>query len=154
MVISTVVVFALAMSAAAQKKPDFSGEWILNRQASTLSPGADTTQSGVVRIEHREPVFRYNARLVMGPTPFEYGFELRSDGSQLAGTQQGRPVVSSLMWDGDALLFESRVDRADGALTVSFRYELLDGGRRLRGTEHVRGSRTQDNVWIFDRRAP
>lgn len=49
---------------AAQQKPDFSGEWILNRQASTLSPGADAIQSGVLRVEHREPTFRSNAEFV------------------------------------------------------------------------------------------
>jgi hypothetical protein len=32
------------------------------------------------------------------------------------------------------------------------RYELLDGGRRLRATEQIRGAgRDQDNVWEFAR---
>ena len=31
-----------------REKPDFSGEWTQNRQASTLSPGAAAVQSGVV----------------------------------------------------------------------------------------------------------
>ena len=44
--------------------PDFSGEWVLNRQACTLSPGADAMQSGVARIEHREPSFHYTAEFV------------------------------------------------------------------------------------------
>jgi hypothetical protein len=39
---------------AAQAKPDFSGECVLNRQASTLPP-VSAVESGVVRIEHREP---------------------------------------------------------------------------------------------------
>ena len=46
---------ALSLPAAAQTKPDFSGEWIMNRQASTLSPAASSIQSGHVSIEHREP---------------------------------------------------------------------------------------------------
>lgn len=38
-------------------------------------------------------------------------------------------------------------------MTISFRHELLDGGRRLRAVEQLRASgRDQDNVWIFDRR--
>ncbi len=37
----------------APQKPDFSGEWTLNVQASTLSPiVAPAAQSGVLRIEH------------------------------------------------------------------------------------------------------
>lgn len=64
--IAIVVLFGAAVSVTAQGKPDFSGEWILNRQASTLSPGADAVQSGVVKIEHRDPTFRYKAAFVSG----------------------------------------------------------------------------------------
>jgi hypothetical protein len=136
-----------------QERPDFSGEWILNRPASTLSPGADAVQSGTVRIEHREPMFRYKATLTSGGNPFEYAYELVSDGREVESTQQGRRTVSSLSWDGDALVFTGRIQRPDAEVKISFRYELLGDGRRLRAVEQVRGSgRDQDNVWIFERR--
>jgi hypothetical protein len=39
-----------------------------------------------------------------------------------------------------------------GEMTVVFRYELLEGGRRLRAAERLRApDREQDNVWVFDR---
>jgi hypothetical protein len=56
-------------------------------------------------------------------------------------------------WDGDVLAFIDRVNTPDDELTISFRYELQDGGRRLRAVEQLRGAREQDNVWIFDRDA-
>jgi len=141
------------VATAVQEKPNFSGEWTLNRPASALSPGADAVQTGVVRIEHREPMFRYKATLTSGGSPFEYEYELVSDGREVEGTQQGRPTVSSLRWDGDALVFTGRIQRPDAEVKISFRYELLENGRRLRGVEQVRGSgRDQDNVWIFERR--
>jgi hypothetical protein len=80
--IAAVILFAVAMGGLAQEKPDFSGEWILNRQASTLSPGADAVQSGVWRIEHREPTFRHKASLVTASNPVQYEYELRSDGRE------------------------------------------------------------------------
>jgi hypothetical protein len=136
----------------AVEKPDFSGEWILNREASTLSPGADAVRSGTWRIEHREPNFRHKAAFVFEPNPFEYEYELSSDGSEVVGAHQGARTVSSLRWDGDALVCRWRTQRADGESEISFRYELLDGGRRLRATEQVRGTdHDQDNIWIFDR---
>ena len=147
------VVLATALSAAVQQKPDFSGEWVLNRQASTLSRGADAMQSGVVHIDHKEPVFRYKATFVGDGKPIEYAYELVSDGREVSGTQQGRTSVSSLRWDHDALVFTGRIQSADAELTLSFRYELLDSGHRLRAVEELRGGgRSQDNVWIFDRR--
>jgi len=150
---SLIFLLAVAASAAAQQKPDFSGEWVLNRQASTLSPAASAMESGVLRIEHREPVFHYKAALVSGGSPVQYEYELTTDGKEGEGAQQGSRAVSSLHWEGDVLVLSSRIERGDAVLTISFRHELLDGGRRLRETERLRGmGRDQDNVWIFDRR--
>jgi hypothetical protein len=151
--IATVILLGVATAGLAQEKPDFSGEWILNRQASTLSPGADGVQSGVWRIEHREPTFRHKAAFVTGSNPIEYEYELRSDGREVVGTQQGARIVSSLRWEGNALVVTMRTQRSDGEMEISFRYDLLDAGRRLRATEQVRGTdHDQDNIWIFERR--
>jgi hypothetical protein len=38
------------MTVIAQQKPDFSGEWTLHRQASTLSPAAAAFRAAVIRI--------------------------------------------------------------------------------------------------------
>ena len=123
----------------AQQKPDFSGEWRLNRQASTLSPAAAAYQGGDVRIEHREPMFRCRAAFVAEGEPVTYAFELRSD----------RP---GLRWDRDALVATFDTQGPDGEVTISFRYELQEGGRRLRAAERLRGGgRDQDNVWVFER---
>lgn len=150
--IATVALLGVAMSGLAQEKPDLSGEWILNRQASTLSPGADGVQSGVWRIEHREPTFRHKAAFVTGSKPIEYEYELQS-GREVVGSQQGARTVSSLLWEGNALVVMFRTERSGGEMVISFRYELLDEGRRLQATEQLRGTdHDQDNVWIFDRR--
>ena len=149
------IVFGIAVSAVAQGKPDFSGEWTLNRPASSLSPAAASMESGTVRIEHREPTFNYKARFVANGNAIEYAYELSSDGREVTGTQQGRPTVSSLRWDGQALVFVATIGGPDAGRTISiqFRYELIDDGRRLRAVEQLRGGgRDQDNVWIFDRR--
>ena len=147
------ILLGIAISGVAQEKPDVSGEWILNRQASTLSPGADAMQSGVVRIEHREPTFRYKAEFVSESGSLKYEYELLSDGREIIGAQQGITTVSRLRWEGDALVATWRIQRPDGEMTISFRHERLDAGRRLRAVEELRGSgRDQDSVWMFERR--
>jgi hypothetical protein len=56
-------VVAGIMTVIAQQKPDFSGEWQLNRQASMLSPiVAPVAQTGTLRIEHKEPSFKSSER--------------------------------------------------------------------------------------------
>jgi len=134
-------------------KPDFSGEWVLNREASTLSAGAATVQSGNWTIEHHEPSFRHQASFVMEGGPRDYEYELRSDGPAIPAEGQGPPSGGWIHWDGDALVVTFREPIPAGQMTVSFRYELIEDGRRIRASEQVRGtSWDQDNVWIFERR--
>ena len=151
--LAALFLLAGAMTVIAQQKPDFSGEWTLNRQASTLSPiVAPVAQSGVLRIEHHEPRFTGHLTIVLDGKPFESKFELLSDGREVAETYRGRQVLSSLRWDGDALVVTSRTQGPNGEVTISFRYELQDGGRRLRAAEQIRGGgRDQDNLWVFER---
>lgn len=135
------VLMGLAASGTFPGRPDLSGEWILNRRASTLSPGADAVQSSVWRIEHRDPKFSVKATAVSATGPIEFQFELSTEQS-----------ASVLRWEGETLVANMRVPLPEGELNISFRYELLDGGRRLRAIETLRGGgRDQDNTWIFDR---
>jgi hypothetical protein len=151
--IAAVVPLAGIMTVIAQQKPDFSGEWQLNRQASMLSPiVAPTAQSGSLRIEHREPSFKCHMTIVFDGKPTETKFELLSDGREVVATSGGRRIVSTLRWDGDALVATWRIEGANGEVTIAFRYEPQDGGRRLRAAEQLRGGgRDQDNVWVFER---
>lgn len=118
-------------------KPDFTGEWTLNVQASTLSPVvAPVVQSGFVHIDHRAPMVAMHLCITMDGKPFDVRFERASNG------------------DAETLDFTDTTPTSGGDLVVSFRYRLEEGGRRLRATEKLRGAgREQDNVWVFDRTA-
>ena len=139
---------------AAQAKPDFSGEWVLNRQASTLPPPVSNVESGVVHIEHREPSFSFRRTYVIAGTPRDASFTRRTDGAETSETgAQGLATVSTLRWDGAALVLAMRIKGAGFEATNDVRYELLEGGRRLRATEQGRGPQgNHDAVWIYDRR--
>jgi hypothetical protein len=70
----------------------------------------------------------------------------------MAGTYGGGRIVSSLRWDGDALVATWQIETPNGEMTIVLRYDLQDGGRRLRASEQLRGGgRDQDNVWVFER---
>jgi hypothetical protein len=92
--------------------------------------------------------FHHKATFVTDGSPIEYEYNLRSDAPDVAATEG-----ASLRWDGLALIVTFRTKRPDTEMLVSFRYELLDWGLRLRAIEQVRGTdHDQDNVWIFERR--
>lgn len=152
--IAAVIALVHTMPVGAQQKPDFSGEWQLNPQASALSPAvAAAARSGVLLIEHREPTFNCQMTIVLDGKPFETKYELLTDGRDVSRTQGGRATASSLRWDGDALVMTTRIEIPNGEMTIAFRYELEEGGRRVRASERLRGAgRDQDNTWVFDRR--
>ena len=128
-------------------KPDFSGQWILNRQASTLNSAAAAVESGFISIDHREPAFRYQVRFISDGKPVEYAYEGLSDGKEVGGEVS----VNNLCWDEDVLVFTGRTQSSDALWTISFCHELLEGGHRLRAVEQIRGGgRDQNNIWIFE----
>ena len=113
---------------AAEVKPDFSGEYVLNPHASTLGAGADAVRSAVLRIEHREPMVRCQATLAFDSKTFEYSLERVSDGREVID-QKEPTTVSSLHWEGNALVFMDRTKGRDSEVTMSWRYELLEDRR-------------------------
>jgi hypothetical protein len=154
--LSTVVIAmaTLAVSvSAAQRKPDFSGTWVLNRQASSLPPPVSAVESGVLRIEHREPSFSFHRTYVIGGAPREAGFTLLTDGRETSETgAKELTTVSTLRWASDALVLAMRIQGPGFTATNDVRYELLNGGTRLRATEQGRSPQgDHDAVWIFDR---
>ena len=152
--VATVLVVT-ASAVGAQTRPDFSGEWVLNRQESVLPPPVSDVESGVVRIEHREPSFRFQRRYVIAGTPREASFAVQTDGGQVTETgAQGLATTFALRWDGSALVLAMRITGPKFEATNDVRYELLNDGRRLRATEQGRSPQggNHNAVWIYDRR--
>jgi len=60
----------------------------------------------VLRIEHHEPRFAADQAIVLDGKPFESKFDLLSDGREVVTDGGGRRIVSTLRWDGDALVLD------------------------------------------------
>ena len=130
-------------------KPDFSGEYVLDRSSSVLSANAAAMVSAVLRIEHDDPRFRCSAKFASAGDTIEFTFERFTDGRETAVEAHER---SRCYWDEDALISEDRMGPGDAAMVMTWRYELMDDARRLRASEQIRGAgRDQDNVWEFER---
>jgi hypothetical protein len=129
-------------------KPNFSGEYVLDRPSSVLSTAAAGIVNAVLRIDHDDPRFRCSARFSSAADVVEFRFERFTDGRETALSADER---SRCYWHGDALVSEDRMGSGDAATVMTWRYELNEE-RRLRATEWIRGAgRDQDNVWEFER---
>lgn len=130
-------------------KPNFSGEYSLDRPSSVLSTGASAIVTARLRIEHDDPLFRCSARFASAADAVEFTFERFTDGREIgiSGNDGSR-----CYWEEDALISEDREGSGEAAILMTWRYELTDAGRRLRARERIRGGgRDQDNVWEFER---
>jgi hypothetical protein len=138
---------------AAQASPDFSGEWVLDRAASVLQAESAAVESGTVRIEHRDPAFRFARTFVVKAKPIDTAFDIAADGREVARAVAGRASRARLEWQGRSLLLTVHIDTPRGEVSNVVRYELLDGGSRLRAIEDVGGAApAHHNVWVFVRR--
>ena len=131
-------------------KPDFSGEYVLDRTASSLSSHASAMANAHMRITHDEPRFSCSARFATRDDSIEFSFERFTDGRE---GDASKPGTSRCYWEQETVISEDRLGSGDGAMLMTWRYELTADGRRLRATERIRGGgRDQDNVWEFERR--
>jgi hypothetical protein len=138
---------------SAQQRPDFSGDWTLDRSASSLQGEMSAVEGGTVRIQHREPSFAFTRTFVIKAQPIDTSFEVQTDGRELANVNRGLASKSRMEWQGNSLLLTVLIDGPRGTVTNVVRYELLDGGRTLRAVEDVGGAAPiHHNVWMFARR--
>jgi hypothetical protein len=129
-------------------KPDFSGEYVLDRNASALGPAASGIMTARMSIVHDDPRFRCSARFASADDAMEFSFERSTDGDVTTGPL----LVSRCYWEDNTLVFEDPLQLGAAMAVMTWRYELTAGGQRLRATERIRGGgRDQDNVWEFER---
>jgi hypothetical protein len=153
LVVLVLVTSMWASVVTAQTAPDFSGDWVLDRAASVLQAESAAVESGTVRIEHRDPEFRFARTFVVKQQPIDTAFDIVADGREVARTAAGRTSRSRLEWQGRSLLLTVLIDTPRGEVSNIVRYELLEGGKRLRAIEDVGGAApTHHNIWIFVRR--
>ena len=130
-------------------KPNFSGDYVLDRTASRLSAAGSGITMAVLRLEHDEPRLYCSARFASATDAIEFAFErFTDDRAVIVSEHEG----SRCYWEDDVLVTEDRMGSPEAPVVMIWRYDLTDGGRRLRATEQMRGGgRDQDNVWEFAR---
>jgi hypothetical protein len=137
----------------AQQKPDFSGEWILNKDKSHLELKIlKKLEKAMAKIEHRDPVFKLSRVFIIEGEDNSLTLELISDGIEKSSQEGNQTHHSRLYWEGKMLVFVTRIVAPQGEATNTVRYQLLENGRILKAEEKFRGPRLEyDNVWVFEK---
>jgi hypothetical protein len=136
--------------ARAGLKPDFSGTWKLNLTTSRLE--IPLPDSSVFYIEHKEPLFRLKRTHVFHGRPNTWGIELTTDGKEVIQKEGNEEFHVRLLWDGDALIFDSYWLAGTSKTANVVRYTLSPDGKVFTADERLTGATVKHhNIWVFDR---
>lgn len=147
--------FYITMFLFSQNKADFSGEWILNKERSQFQVKEfERLERGLIIIDHKEPLFRFERVFTSNGEEDRYTYELTTDGKEKTNQEGSQTLFSRLYWEGETLVFATRIIAPQGEATNTVRYGLIDEDRTLQAEEQFRGPRLKyDNIWILEKKS-
>jgi hypothetical protein len=124
-----------AGSLLAQSKPNFSGEWKLVPAKSDFGMMPAPT-SGVQKITHNDPELKVVATQTsdMGTDTTESSYT--TDGKECVNKGRMGDVKSTLKWDGNALVIESKMDFQGNEIAITNRWTLSEDRKTLTVNMH------------------
>lgn len=145
-----VAVLAVPVISAAPPKPNFTGTWKVNFQKSVLEiPAPDST---LFVVEHNEPHFRLTRTHVVKDKSDTFSIDLTTDGKELVRREGNRTDYSRAYWEGNVLVFATRIVMGDREATNLVRYAMAKDGQSFTAMERFRGPKlSYDNVWVMEK---
>ena len=140
---------------SAQRRPDFSGTWVLDAAESRMiGPGG---QSGPVQlgprritwlVRHRDPDIAVTVNVRDPDRPHEFSFRCTTDGRKCVNAlpELGEVREISATWSGEVLLMTQQARTPHGAFHAEDRLSLSDSGRTLLFDRIVNDERGQRSV--------
>ena len=129
------LVAALAL-VQAQAKPDFSGTWKADTAKSDFGP-MPPPDSMVEKIVHEDPSLKVNIAQTGGQGDMTYDMAYTTDGKECVNNFQGNEFKTTLKWDGDALVGNTKGSFDGTDFTATDRWELSDSGKIMTVTRHI-----------------
>lgn len=136
-----VLVLFAATSLFGQSKPDFSGNWKLNKSKSDLGPMADRVpEDFTVKIDHKEPELKISQPGMGGRVQES---TVSTDGKPTESTGQGpmgeikTKAVSK--WDGPILVMDVNREFGGNSMTQNDKWTLSEDGKTLTIVRKISG---------------
>jgi hypothetical protein len=152
-ILATSILGALAASAAAQSKPNFSGTWTLNVSKSDfgLIPGPS---SRIDIIEHNDPALKDNVTQDGPQGNQSFALSYTTDGKEASNQQGPLTVKSTLAWQGADLVVNSKANFNDNDITLKGVWSLSADGKTLTQKVHFASPMGEtDQMLVFEKGA-
>ncbi len=146
-----VAALLLLCAAISMATPNFTGEWKMNAGKSDF--GQMPPPSNIVqKITHEEPKLKVSSTWTGDEGDLKADFTYTTDGKECANTSPMGETKSTLKWDGDTLVIESKGDFQGDPTTITSRWTLSEDGKVL--TEKTRFSSSMgegDMTIVYDK---
>jgi hypothetical protein len=119
-----------------QAKPNFSGTWKVNLEKSDFGP-MPAPDSQTQKIDHQDPNLKLNISESgqMGDMNFDLAYT--TDGKECTNTVAGNEFKSTLTWDGDNLVIDTKGSFNGTDFTAKDRWTLSEDGKTLTVERHL-----------------
>jgi hypothetical protein len=132
----TLLTLALGL-VQAQAKSDFSGTWKLNAAKSDFGP-IPPPDSMTEKITHQDPVLKASVATTGGPQgDVNYDVNYTTDGKECVNSVAGNEFHSTLKWDGDDLVVDTKGSFNGNEFTSKDRWTLSADGKVLTVARHL-----------------
>lgn len=129
--ITVALLYPAAVGADRPDKPNFTGEWRLDAQASDFAGRPGPTQS-VLNIEHKEPVIRLTRTLITAGGNATIEARYLTDGKETTNkVPGGRDLKNYAKWDGSGVLITTPLTFGCSLFSIQWRWTLSADGKTL-----------------------
>jgi hypothetical protein len=136
----------------AQAKSDFSGTWKLNTGKSDFGqmPAPDSV---IEKITHQDPTLKANVATTGGMQgDSTYDVSYTTDGKECVNHMGENEFKSTLKWEGDELVVETKGSFGGNEFTAKGRWSLSSDGKMLTVTQHFSSAMGEGDVKeVFDK---
>jgi len=113
-------------------KPNFTGEWKLNKAQSSFG-GLPAPAAYDLKISHQDPKLTLNTKMTTKEGPSDSDSTYTTDGQECSNQSRNKPIKSTLKWECDFLIIESKGQIGDDDTVVSIqdKWTLAADGKTL-----------------------
>jgi hypothetical protein len=149
---SVLILAALATFAVAADKPNFSGDWTLNAAKSNFGP-LPAPATFMRKVTHAEPSITIEDTQTGTPAGDQHDTHTyTTDGKEVSFQSNGADVRSTITWDGDALLINSKASVQGTDILIKDKITLSDEGKTMTDTIHIGAPQGElDMSIVFDK---
>lgn len=129
----------LLCAVTATAKPNFSGDWKMNPSKSDF--GEMPPPSSIVqKITHNEPDLKVISTWVGEQGEFTNNLTYTTDGKECPNKTRMGESKSTLKWEGDILVIDSKSEFQGNAVTITSKWALSEDGKTLTVSSHFSSS--------------